>query len=57
MPTTRGTSFSLADSNLERVCATVTRAEVFARARPPLMAMGEVAGGELDALAAVAGRR
>ena len=54
MPTTRGTNFFLADPNLEFVCASVMAAEDLARARPHLVAMGEVAGGELDALAAVA---
>ena len=56
MPTTRGTNFYLADPNLAFVCATVMSAEDFGRARPHLTAMGEVAGGELDALAAVADR-
>jgi alkylation response protein AidB-like acyl-CoA dehydrogenase len=54
MPTTRGTNFSLAEPNLEFVCATVMTAEDLARARPHLVAMGEVAGGELDTLAAMA---
>ena len=52
MPTTRGTNFHLADPNLAFVCTTVMRPEDFERARPHLVAMGEVAGGELDALAA-----
>jgi alkylation response protein AidB-like acyl-CoA dehydrogenase len=56
MPTTRGTNFYLADPNLAFVCAAVMRPEDFERARPHLVAMGEVAGGELDALAAVADR-
>jgi hypothetical protein len=56
MPTTRGTNFYLADPNLAFVCATVMRPEDLERARPHLTAMGEVAGGELDALAAVADR-
>jgi alkylation response protein AidB-like acyl-CoA dehydrogenase len=56
MPTTRGTNFYLADPNLEFVCAGVMAPADFARARPHLLAMGEVAGGELDALAAVADR-
>ena len=51
MPSTRGTNFYLADRNLERLCAAVMDRETFARARPHLVAMGEVAGGELDALA------
>src|SRR5688572_6755795 len=56
MPSTRGTNFYLADPNLEFVCAGVMAPVDFARARPHLLAMGEVAGGELDALAAVADR-
>ena len=54
MPTTRGMNFFLADPNLAFVCASVMRPEDVARARPHLLAMGETAGGELDALAAVA---
>lgn len=54
MPTTRGTNFFLADPNLAFVCASVMRPDDFARAQPHLVAMGETAGGELDALAAVA---
>ena len=53
MPTTRGTNFYLADPNLAFVCTTVMRPEDFERARPHLVAMGEVAGGELDALIAL----
>jgi hypothetical protein len=49
MPTTRGTNFYLADPNLASVCATVMAPDDFARARPHVVAMGEVAGGELDA--------
>ncbi|HEU4369094.1 MAG TPA: acyl-CoA dehydrogenase family protein [Methylomirabilota bacterium] len=56
MPTTRGLNFYLADPNLEFVCSTVMEAENVARARPYLVALGEIAGGELDALAAVADR-
>ena len=56
MPTTRGTNFYLADPNLAFVCATVMQPDDLARARPHLVAMGEVAGGELDALAAIADR-
>ena len=56
MPTTRGTNFYLVDPNLEFVCSTVMTAQDLARARPHLRALGEVAGGELDALAAVADR-
>jgi alkylation response protein AidB-like acyl-CoA dehydrogenase len=54
MPTTRGINFYLADPNLDFVCATVMAPADLARARPHLVAMGELAGGELDALAAVA---
>jgi alkylation response protein AidB-like acyl-CoA dehydrogenase len=56
MPTTRGMNFFLADPNLQFVCASVMRPDDLARARPHLVAMGETAGGELDALAAVADR-
>jgi alkylation response protein AidB-like acyl-CoA dehydrogenase len=56
MPTTRGTNFYLADPNLAFVAATVMGPDDFERARPHLIAMGEVAGSELDALAAVADR-
>jgi acyl-CoA dehydrogenase len=56
MPTTRGTNFYLADPNLAFVCATVMPPDDLARAVPHLTAMGEVAGGELDALAAAADR-
>jgi len=56
MPSTRGLDFYRADPNLEFVCSTVMDAETFARARPHLVAMGQVAGGELDALAAEADR-
>ena len=56
MPTTRGMNFYLADPNLAFVCASVMRPDDLARARPHLLAMGEVAGGELAALAAVADR-
>lgn len=56
MPTTRGTNFYLVDPNLAFVCATVMRPDDLERAGPHLAAMGEVAGGELDALAAVADR-
>jgi len=51
MPTTRGLNFYLADRNLEFVCTRVMAPEVFARARPALVEMGAVAGGDLDALA------
>ncbi|HEX2440532.1 MAG TPA: acyl-CoA dehydrogenase family protein [Methylomirabilota bacterium] len=56
MPTTRGTNFFLADPNLAFVCTTVMADDDLARARPHLVAMGAVAGDELDALAAVADR-
>ncbi len=56
MPTTRGLNFYLEDRNLQFLCETVMPGEVFERARPHLVAMGEVAGGELDALAAEANR-
>jgi acyl-CoA dehydrogenase len=56
MPTTRGLNFFAVDPNLEFVCAQVMRADDFARARPHLLAMGALAGGELDELAAVADR-
>ncbi len=56
MPTTRGLNFFLADPNLAFVSSVVMGEEVFARARPHLVAMGEVAGGELDGLAAEADR-
>jgi alkylation response protein AidB-like acyl-CoA dehydrogenase len=56
MPTTRGLNFYVADPNLEFVCSTLTSADTLARARPWLIEMGAVAGGELDALAAEADR-
>jgi len=56
MPSTRGMNFYLADGHLERLCSIVMEPGTFARARPHLIAMGEVAGGELDALAAEADR-
>jgi len=54
MPTTRGMNFYLEDRNLQFLCEAVMDAETFARARPHLVEMGEVAGGELDDLAAQA---
>jgi acyl-CoA dehydrogenase len=54
MPTTRGMNFFLEDRNLQFVCETVMGAPTFERARPHLVEMGEVAGGELDELAAEA---
>jgi acyl-CoA dehydrogenase len=54
MPTTRGMNFFLEDRNLQFLCETVMGAATFALARPHLVDMGEVAGGELDELAALA---
>jgi alkylation response protein AidB-like acyl-CoA dehydrogenase len=54
MPTTRGMNFFLEDRNLQFLCETVMGAAAFERARPHLVEMGEVAGGELDELAALA---
>src|SRR6202162_4521099 len=54
MPTTRGMNFFLEDRNLQFLCETVMGAPTFERARPHLEEMGEVAGGELDDLAAQA---
>jgi acyl-CoA dehydrogenase len=54
MPTTRGLNFYLEDRNLQFLCELVMDAATFERARPHLTAMGEVAGGELDELAALA---
>src|ERR1700693_3126941 len=54
MPTTRGMNFFLEDRNLQFLCETVMDAATFERARPHLVEMGEVAGGELDDLAAQA---
>ena len=54
MPTTRGMNFFLEDRNLQFLCESVMDAATFARARPHLADMGEVAGGELDELAAQA---
>jgi alkylation response protein AidB-like acyl-CoA dehydrogenase len=56
MPTTRGLNFYVEDRNFQRLCETVMDGETFERARPHLVDMGELAGGELDALAAVADR-
>ena len=56
MPTTRGLDFYATDPNLEFVCSTVLGPAELERARPHLAAMGRVAGGELDALAAEADR-
>jgi alkylation response protein AidB-like acyl-CoA dehydrogenase len=51
MPTTRGMNFFLVDGGFQQLCESVMGGEVYGRARPHLVAMGEVAGGELDALA------
>jgi alkylation response protein AidB-like acyl-CoA dehydrogenase len=51
MPVTRGMNFFLADAGFQRLCESAMGAETYARARPHLVAMGEVAGGELDVLA------
>ncbi len=56
MPTTRGLNFFLEDPSFPRLCEHVMGPEVFARARPHLLALGAVAGDELDALAAEADR-
>jgi acyl-CoA dehydrogenase len=56
MPTTRGLNFYTADPNVEFVCSTVLDPGTLERARPHLVEMGRVAGGELDALAAEADR-
>ena len=51
MPVTRGLNFFLADASFQQLCESAMGADTYARARPHLVAMGEVAGGELDALA------
>jgi alkylation response protein AidB-like acyl-CoA dehydrogenase len=56
MPTTRGLNFYLEDPNFQFLCESVMDADTFARARPHLTALGEIAGGELDELAAMADR-
>ncbi|MGH7300246.1 MAG: acyl-CoA dehydrogenase family protein, partial [Candidatus Rokuibacteriota bacterium] len=56
MPTTRGMNFYLEDRNFQFLCESVMGSEVFERARPHLTALGEIAGDELDALAALADR-
>ena len=56
MPTTKGLNFYLEDRNLQFLCESVMGPEVFERARPHLTALGEIAGGELDELAALADR-
>ncbi len=57
MPTTRGLNFYLEDPNLEFVCSTVMDTGTLALARPHLVALGGIAGDELDALAAQADRQ
>ncbi|HUM16916.1 MAG TPA: acyl-CoA dehydrogenase family protein [Candidatus Nitrosotalea sp.] len=56
MPTTRGLNFYLEDPNFQALCESVMGPEIFARARPHLTELGEIAGGELDELAAQADR-
>jgi acyl-CoA dehydrogenase len=56
MPGTHGVNFYTVDPNLEFVCSTVMEPDVLERARPRLVELGAVAGGELDALAAQADR-
>jgi acyl-CoA dehydrogenase len=56
MPTTKGLNFYLEDRNLQFLCESVMGPEVFERARPHLTTLGEIAGGELDELAALADR-
>jgi alkylation response protein AidB-like acyl-CoA dehydrogenase len=56
MPTTRGLNFYREDRNFQVLCESVMDAETLARAAPHLTALGEIAGGELDELAAVADR-
>jgi alkylation response protein AidB-like acyl-CoA dehydrogenase len=56
MPSTRGINFYLADRHLQQLCESLMDAPTLERARPHLVAMGELAGGELDALAADADR-
>jgi alkylation response protein AidB-like acyl-CoA dehydrogenase len=51
MPVTRGLNFFLIDGAFQQLCESAMGPELYARARPHLVAMGEVAGGELDALA------
>src|SRR3989338_5918912 len=56
MPTTRGLNFFLEDPNLEFVCSSVLDAAALERARPPVVALGALAGDGLGALAAQADR-
>jgi alkylation response protein AidB-like acyl-CoA dehydrogenase len=56
MPTTKGLNFFLEDANFQFLCETVMGVDVFERARPHLTDLGAIAGGELDALAAIADR-
>src|SRR3989338_668649 len=57
MPTTRGLNFYLEDPNLEFVCSTLMDGPTLERARPHLVALGAVAGDDLEALAAQADRQ
>ncbi len=54
MPTTRGVNYFLTDPSFQWLCESVMGPAAYARAQPHLVAMGEVAGGELDALAQAA---
>jgi alkylation response protein AidB-like acyl-CoA dehydrogenase len=56
MPTTHGLNLYLEDRNLQWLCRTLMPREVFERAEPHLVAMGEAAGGVIDTLAAEADR-
>jgi alkylation response protein AidB-like acyl-CoA dehydrogenase len=56
MPTTRGLNFYLEDRNLRWLCAALMPRDVFERAEPHLIALGEAAGSVIDALAAEADR-
>jgi alkylation response protein AidB-like acyl-CoA dehydrogenase len=56
MPSTRGLNFYLADPYLQQLCASLMDGPTLERARPHLLALGELAGGELDALATEADR-
>jgi alkylation response protein AidB-like acyl-CoA dehydrogenase len=56
MPTTRGLNFYLEDRNLRWLCSTLMPRDVFERAEPHLIALGEAAGGVIDTLAADADR-
>lgn len=56
MPTTKGLNFYLEDPGFQLLCESVMGPAVFERARPHLIALGEIAGDELDALATLADR-